>query len=131
MADRDAHTVATFSYAQLRLFDPKFPKIPNVYVCVETDLLVDVRREASEHFPDGGEIACYFPGEQRLKFVRHAGRSSFQNAGEVLPTEDGATIGMVVDALTSGSVSRWDWKWLQQRGPEFSTRDVEMRPLFK
>lgn len=130
MVEKDPHTLATFAFAQLQRdpsFRQRFPKLRNVFVCVESDLMEDVRREATHHFPDGGEIACYFPHRQRLMFVRHAGRSTFPNAGEVLPAsdEDGAmTIGMIVDMLTK------DPDWIDQLA-EVSTRDaVEKQMTF-
>ncbi len=130
MADKDPHTLATFAFAQLQrdpLFRQRFPKLRNVYVCVESDLMEDVRREAIEHFPDGGEIACYYPRHQRLMFVRHAGVGAFPSAGgDVLTANDrdGAiTIGMIVDMLTK------DPDWMDQL-TEVSTHDVEKQPTF-
>ena len=130
MADKDPHTLATFAFAQLQRdpsFRRRFPKLRNVYVCVESDLMEDVRREATEHFPDGGEIACYFPKRQRIMFVRHAGTGTFPTAvAEVLSAndKDGAiTIGMIVDMLTK------DPDWMDQL-TEVSTREVEKQPTF-
>lgn len=107
MANRDPHTHASLAYALL-LRDPAFrrrhPQLRDVFVCIESDLMEDVRREATEHFPDGGEIACYFPERKQIWFIRHAGRGKIPNAGEVIDVNDEpnsrATIGMVVDALT-------------------------------
>ncbi len=127
MAEKDPHTLATFAFAQLqrdRSFRRKFPNLRDVFVCVESDLMEDVRRRATEHFPDGGEIACYFPDRQRIMFVRHAGRGKFSTAGEVLEAARGQTIGMVVDMLNL----RPDW--LDQGLREVSTRAVEKQPIF-
>ena len=69
MADVDPHTLATFAFAQLQRdpsFRRRFPTLRNVYVCIESDLIEDVRRQAQEHFPNGGEIACYFPRDHRF-----------------------------------------------------------------
>lgn len=106
MGDVDPHTAATFAFAQLQR-DPRFRgkyKLRNVYVCVESDLMDDVRRQAQEHFPDGGEIACYYPDEQRFMFVRHGGHSRLPNAeaAETITASDkqGAmTVGMIVDTI--------------------------------
>lgn len=95
----------------------------NVYVCAESDLLEDLRRQATDHFPDGGELACYFPHDKKLVFgVRHGGRGLFTNANEVLAAA-GQTIGMVVDMLTK------DPEWVDAFHA-VSTRDVEKQPLF-
>ena len=54
MADVDPHTLATFAFAQLQRdpsFRRRFPSLRNVYVCIESDLIEDVRRQAQEHFP--------------------------------------------------------------------------------
>jgi hypothetical protein len=126
MAETDPHTVATLAFARLQRdpgFRRRFPRLKNVYVCVESDLLDDVRRQATEHFPDGGEFACYFPQEKKLVFgVRHAGRGVFANAREVLPATAGQTIGMVVDILTK------DPNWVDDFHA-VSTRDVEKQSL--
>lgn len=126
MVDADPHTVATFAFARLQrdpAFRRRFTGLRNVYVCVESDLLEDVRRQATEHFPDGGEFACYFPSEKKLVFgVRHAGRGLFENAREVLPAAPDQTIGMVVDILTKDP----DWT---DALLTVSTRDVEKHSL--
>jgi hypothetical protein len=47
MADVDPHTLATFAFAQLQRdpsFRRRFPSLRNVYVCIESDLIEDVRR---------------------------------------------------------------------------------------
>jgi hypothetical protein len=126
MVEKDVHTLATFTFAQLQrdpTFRARFPKLRNVYVCVESDPMEDVQRQATQHFPDGGEIACYFPDRQRIMFVRHAGRGKFETSGEVLDSAPGQTIGMVVDMLTSEP----DWT---DRLTEVSTASVERRPMF-
>jgi hypothetical protein len=126
MADADPHTIATFAFARLQrdpVFRHRFPGLRNVYVCVESDLLDDVRRQATEHFPDGGEFACYFPREKKLVFgVRHAGRGLFDDAREILPASADQTIGMVVDMLTK------DPDWTDDL-LTVSTRDVEKPAL--
>ncbi|MGJ6126680.1 hypothetical protein QN239_29290 [Mycolicibacterium sp. Y3] len=122
MADRDPHTVATIAYAHLQrdpAFRRAFPNLRNVFVCVESDLLDDVQRLATQYFPDGGEIACYFPDRKRIKFARHAGRGKFTTTGEVLDSAPGQTIGMVVDLFTTSP------DWIEDGVREFSTRDVE------
>ncbi|BBZ25231.1 hypothetical protein [Mycolicibacter hiberniae] len=126
MVETDPHTVATFAFARLQR-DPAFrrrlPGLRNVYVCVESDLLEDVRRQATEHFPDGGEFACYFPRDKKLVFgVRHAGRGLFTHGRGVLPTTADQTIGMVVDVLTKDP----DWT---DAFLTVSTRDVEEQSL--
>jgi hypothetical protein len=127
MANPDPHTHASFAYALLlrdSAFRRRHPQLRNVFVCVESDLLVDVRREATEHFPKGGEIACYFPERKQIWFVRHAGRGKFPNAGEVIDVNEEprspVTIGMVVDALTQDP-NRMDLL------TEVSTLEVEKR----
>lgn len=127
MARSDSHTLATFAFASLQRdpsFRARFPKLRNVFVCVESDAMEDVQREATEHFPEGGEIACYFPDQQRIMFVRHAGRGKFTGASEVLQSSPGQTIGMVVDMLTKSP------DWIDQGVREFSTREVEKQSLF-
>jgi hypothetical protein len=83
----------------------------------------DVRREATEHFPDGGEIACYYPDDQRLMFIRHAGRGLFDSAGEVIHSSTGQTVGMIVDLLNKDP----DWT---DRLTSMSTTKVEDQPVF-
>lgn len=126
MADTDPHTIATLAFAQLQrdpAFRRRFSALRNVYVCVESDLLDDVRRQATEHFPEGGEFACYFPLEKKLVFgVRHAGRGRFETAREVLPATADQTIGMVVDMLTK------DPNWTDDL-LTVSTRKVEKQSL--
>jgi hypothetical protein len=130
MADVDPHTQATFAFAQLQRdpsFRARFPKLRNVYVCVESDLAEDVTRQAKEHFPDGGQIACYYPKDQRIMFVRHGGRGHLSGpADEVIQANNRAgaiTIGMLVDTITQ------DPNWMDEI-PEASTREVERLPLF-
>jgi hypothetical protein len=90
----------------------------------------DVRRQAKEHFPDGGEIACYYPRDQRLMFVSHGGHGRLpggDDSDNVLQAYDKAgamTIGMIVDMITK------DPDWMDQGVREVSTREVEMQPLF-
>lgn len=127
MAKKDPHTLATFAFAQLQrdpAFRARFPRLRNVFVCVDTDAMEDVQRQATEHFPEGGEIACYFPAHQRIMFVRHAGRGQFASAGEMLQSAPGQTIGMVVDMLTKSP------DWIDEGVREFSTREVEKQPQF-
>ena len=126
IAETGPHTLAAFAFARLQrdpTFRHRFPGLRNVYVCVESDLLEDVRRQATEHFPDGGELACYFPREHRLVFgVRHAGRGLFTGAREELPATAGQTIGMIVDVLTKDP----DWT---DTFLTVSTHDVEKQSL--
>lgn len=123
----DPHSAATFAFAQLQRepsFRRRFSSLRNVYVCVESDLMDEVRRQATTHFPKGGSIACYYPSEQRFMFVRHGG------LGELGPSEDEdtikandtagrMTIGMVVDMITKAS------DWMDVGLGEVSTVEVE------
>ena len=125
MADVDPHTLATFAFAQLQR-DPSFRRrypIRNVYVCIESDLLEDVRRQARHHFPDGGEIACYYPRDQRIMFVRHGGHGQLPGGdGETLKAHDKRgemTIGMIVDMIYRNQ------DWMDQRIGGVSTSEVE------
>lgn len=102
----ETSTAATFAFAQLQS-DPAFRAkyaIRNVFVCVESDLMEDIRRQAAELFPDGGEIACFYPGERRFMFVSHGGHGQLPNAdtAETITASDkqgSMTIGMPVDII--------------------------------
>lgn len=122
----DPHTAATFAFAQLQRdasFRRRFSVLRDVYVCVESDLMEDVRRQAQENFPDGGWIACYYPIGQRFMFVRHGGR------GQLAPVDENniraddkrgeMTIGMIVDMITKAS------DWMDVGLGEVSTAEVE------
>ncbi len=133
MANPDPHTHASLAYALLlrdRNFRRRHPQLRNVFVCVDSDLLRDVRREATEHFPEGGEIACYFPERKQIWFVRHAGRGKFPHVSEVddIPDDEQSssqqTIGMVVDALTQHP--NWD-----DLLTKVSTSELEKRSAFR
>lgn len=95
-------------------------------MCIESDLIEDVRRQAQEHFPHGGEIACYFPRDHRFMFVRHGGQGRLPGDGEMLEADDKRgkmTIGMIVDMITK------DPDWMDHGIGEVSTREVEKGAL--
>lgn len=70
----DAHTIATFAFAQMRRdpeFGARFPWVRNTIVCVDSDLVDDVLTGQMVHYfgETGGTIACYYPREQRFMFA--------------------------------------------------------------
>jgi hypothetical protein len=133
----DAHTIATFAFAQLRRdpsFGPRFPWVRNTIVCVESDLASDVLSNmAAHHFPQGCTIACYYPTEHRFMFIRVDGphkagtHKAEPRGGDVARDTYGEiTIGMLVDSIYS-SQKDWDLAKLSsdQMVGEVSTVEVE------
>jgi hypothetical protein len=131
----DAHTVATFAFAQLRRdpkFGPQFPWLRNTVVCVESDLAWDVLAGMMAHyFPDGGSVACYYPAQQRFMFVRVGARQGPDgepplDAIEANDRRGELTIGMLVDSV----YRRQDWSHPLVFGApvgEASTVEVEKK----
>jgi hypothetical protein len=131
----DAHTIATFAFAQLRRdpsFGPQFPWVRNTLVCVESDLASDVLTNMGTHyFPNGCTLACYHPAEHRFIFINVDGPHAPGTPGaKVKPGTDVAndargeiTIGMLIDGMYP---SRKDWdKLANQMVGEISTVEVE------
>lgn len=111
----DAHTLATYAFAQMRR-DPEFnnrlPWVRNTVVCVESDLVDDVLVGQVQHyFPQGATIACYYPDEKRFMFIwvkapRHTEPGDSDADGgddeDMIVARDkhrALTIGMMVDTI--------------------------------
>lgn len=131
----DAHTIATFAFAQLRRdpsFGPKFPWVRNTVVCVESDLANDVLTNmASHYFEQSCTIACYYPAEHRFMFIRVDGPhqpgtpGANKNPGADVANDSRGeiTIGMLVDSIYSSQMDLD--KLANQMVGEISTVDVE------
>lgn len=134
----DAHTIATFAFAQLRRdpsFGPKFPWVRNTVVCVESDLVTEVIEGMSAHyFPDGGTLACYYPSEQRFMFINVDGphpAGARPRGDDVAHNRYGTfTVGMVVEAVYAGN-QNWDdlprFSSGSSRPAEVSTVQIEKK----
>lgn len=128
----DAHTVATFAFAQLRRdpeFRVRFPWVRNTVVCVESDSASDVLEGMSKHyFPDGATIACYYPAEHRMMFIMADGPKPATDRSTEADFADNRfgtlTVGMLVDAIYAGSHD-WDAIFTGERA-EVSTAAVEI-----
>lgn len=115
----DAHTVATFAFAQMRRdpqFGKQFPWVRNTVVCVESDLADDVLSgQVKNYFPDGGTIACFFPADHRMMFITVDGGKQTADGSEELSPETVVandkhgklTIGMLVDAVYRNRGGNW------------------------
>jgi hypothetical protein len=106
----DAHTIATFAFAQMRRdpkFGPRFPWVRNTVVCVESDLASDVLEgQVAHYFPEGAAtIACYYPRDHRMMFIRVEGphgadaKPPDPDAIRANNTAGELTIGMLVDSI--------------------------------
>ncbi|MCV7424392.1 hypothetical protein H7K45_27985 [Mycobacterium yunnanensis] len=107
----DAHTIATFAFAQMRRdpgFGPRFPWVRNTVVCVESDLVDDVLvGQFAHYFPEGGTVACYYPQDQRFMFIQVGAPQSPGTARgaphpDTLHAHDKQrklTMGMVIDSI--------------------------------
>jgi len=75
MADQmNPHTIAALAFARLRTrasFQRLYPWVRNTVVCVETDLVSEVRERMMHLLPEGGQasVACYFPSRQMFVFT--------------------------------------------------------------
>ncbi|OBF91043.1 hypothetical protein A5791_15785 [Mycobacterium sp. 852002-51163_SCH5372311] len=107
----DAHTIATFAFAQMRRdpdFGARFPWVRNTVVCVESDLASDVLEgQVAHYFPEGGAtIACYYPRDHRMMFIQVGGPYKPDEAPPppahamtAHNVKNELTIGMIVDAI--------------------------------
>ena len=141
----DAHTIATFSFAQMRRdpeFATRFPWVRNTVVCVESDLASDVLEgQVAHYFPEGGAtVACYYPRNHRMMFIRVEGpfgpdaKSPDPNAMQAVNTGE-LTMGMIVDSIYSPRGGDYSdlpvygqWRAAGPGGPEVgyaSTVEVE------
>ena len=128
----DAHTVATFAFAQLRRdpdFAKRFPWLRNTVVCIESDRVsVVMDGLMSHHFPEGGTVACYYPQGHRFMFIKSLpARQSIEPGTVPVVANDPKgelTMGMIIDAMYSKHVD-WDTEALQIG--EASTLEVEKR----
>lgn len=108
----DAHTIASFAFAQMRRdpeFAKRYPWVRNTVVCVESDLATDVLEDQMAHyFPEGGAtIACYYPRDHRMMFIRVEGpfgadtKAPDPDAVKANNAAGELTVGMLVDSLYS------------------------------
>lgn len=106
----DPHTIATFSFAQLRRdpdFRPRFPWLQNTVVCVESDLATDVLEGMKEHYLAGkyATLACYYPEEHQFRFLKIVGPYTRESRPEIDPAHVAHnrrgefTIGMLIGAV--------------------------------
>lgn len=136
----DAHTIATFAFAQMRRdpeFGPRFPWVRNTVVCVESDLVDDVLIGQMVHyFPEGGTIACYYPRDQRFMFVSVAAPRRPEKDEQLDPATISAhdanrqlTVGMIVDAIYRNRGGDWGHLpvWAPEHVGEASTVEVEKK----
>lgn len=105
----DAHTIATYAFAQLRrdpTFNERLPWVRNTIVCVDSDLVDDVLfGQVREHFPRGASIACYFPDRKQFIFFYAKNPKPGAKPGDSSPdavvahNRHDLTMGMVADTI--------------------------------
>ncbi|OBG78540.1 hypothetical protein A5701_15460 [Mycobacterium sp. E3305] len=104
------HTIATFAFAQMRRdpgFAVRFPWVRNTVVCVESDLAADVLDGQVAHYFPGVQatIACYYPRDHRMMFIRVEGPYKADDKSrdpDAITADNSAgqlTIGMLVDSI--------------------------------
>jgi hypothetical protein len=87
----NVHTVAALTFARLQRrasFRAAYPWIKHAFVCVESDLIEEVRERIMNGLPEGvlGTVAVYFPEQQQFIFTT---TSSSLTGAESVPTPSG------------------------------------------
>lgn len=113
-ANSNPHAVAAFSYAMLQR-DPEFraayPWVRNAVVCVDSDDPDEVISDrVATYTGDPTAIACYFPSERRMRFMKVTGgrKASAKERQAALAqgyftARDRVNIGELVRAVLDGT----------------------------